>query len=84
MAASSFIKSLRRDLGHRLLLLPAGAAIIKDEDGRILLQQLSDDRTWSLPAGMIEPGETPAEAVKREVLEETGLMSVSDMLWCGF
>jgi 8-oxo-dGTP pyrophosphatase MutT (NUDIX family) len=28
---------------------------------------------WSLPAGAIEPGEAPAEAVVREVWEETGL-----------
>lgn len=28
---------------------------------------------WYLPAGRMEPGETIQEAVKREVLEETGL-----------
>ncbi len=29
--------------------------------------------TWSLPGGRVEPGEAPAEAVVREVLEETSL-----------
>jgi len=29
--------------------------------------------TWELPAGLIDPGEEPAESCKRELLEETGL-----------
>ena len=34
----------------------------------------SDDGEWSLPAGAVEPGESPAAAVVREVGEETGLV----------
>jgi len=72
MAISEFYRSLRGLLGTRLLLMPAVAAIIRDQDGRVLLQQ-KHDLSWSLPAGAIEPGETPAEAAIREVFEETGL-----------
>ena len=36
--------------------------------------------TWSIPAGRVELGETLAEAVVREVAEETGLESVCDDL----
>ncbi|MBM6402805.1 NUDIX domain-containing protein [Phycicoccus sp. CSK15P-2] len=45
-------------------------------DGSLLLTQLSD-RTgasgrWNLPGGGLDPGEAPADAVVREVMEETG------------
>ena len=33
---------------------------------------ITDARAWELPMGLIEEGETPAEAAAREVLEETG------------
>jgi 8-oxo-dGTP pyrophosphatase MutT (NUDIX family) len=72
MAMSSFYKSIRERIGPSLLLIPGVSAIIRDDAGRILLQLTHDD-TWSLPAGAIEPGESPAEAVVREVFEETGL-----------
>ena len=59
-------------MGRSLLIVPSVAAAIYDEEGRLLLQE-KEGEAWSLPAGAIEPGETPEEAVRREVLEETGL-----------
>jgi len=45
-------------------------------DGRILLVRQYrypvDDFLWELPAGRIEPGESPRAAAQRELLEETG------------
>ena len=73
MPISEYLRDVRRLVGHRLLLLPAVAAVIRDDRGRILLMQSSETGQWSLPAGGIEPGETPAEAVAREVAEEPGL-----------
>lgn len=44
---------------------------------RVLLERqyryAADDYLWELPAGHIDPGEAPAVAAKRELLEETGL-----------
>jgi 8-oxo-dGTP diphosphatase len=54
----------------------AVAAVIIDEYGRILLVQEAQPAAkelWHVPAGKLGLGETPEEAVKREVFEETGL-----------
>lgn len=72
MAISEYYAQIRRKLGASLILVPAVAAIIRDETGRILFQR-QHDGTWSLPAGAIEPGENPAQAIVREVREETSL-----------
>ena len=51
-------------------------AVVRDDNGRLLVvrrgQQPALGR-WSIPGGRVEPGESDAEAVAREVLEETGL-----------
>jgi 8-oxo-dGTP pyrophosphatase MutT (NUDIX family) len=49
------------------------SVIIPDEQGRILLQKRTDGDFWGLPAGGMEPGETPTQTAIREVREETGL-----------
>lgn len=58
-------------------LIPCVGAIVKDGQGRLLLIRRGHDPDaglWSLPGGRIEPGETDAEALVREMLEETGLL----------
>jgi mutator protein MutT len=61
-------------VGHNLLLVPAAAACIRDEEGRILLLRRSDgEDLWGFPGGAMEPGERADEAVVREVFEEIGL-----------
>lgn len=51
----------------------SATAFIRDEAGRVLLQQRSDNGFWNLPGGGLELGESVAEACVREVREETGL-----------
>jgi 8-oxo-dGTP diphosphatase len=59
--------------------IPCVGAVIKDEAGRLLLIRRSHEPAaglWSIPGGRIEPGESDASALVREVLEETGLSVV--------
>jgi 8-oxo-dGTP pyrophosphatase MutT (NUDIX family) len=69
---SPYMAGLRALVGTRLVLIPAVAAVIHDQVGRVLLVRTTAGY-WSLPAGAIDPGESPREAVVRETREETGL-----------
>ena len=56
--------------------IPCIGAVVTDGHGRLLLIKRGHQPgagLWSLPGGRIEPGETDAEALVREMLEETGL-----------
>lgn len=54
-------------------MVPAASAVIADAEGKILIQQRSDNTLWALPGGALEIGESIAETIIREVKEETGL-----------
>jgi putative (di)nucleoside polyphosphate hydrolase len=57
-----------------MIYRPAVAAILQDRSGRILICERTDaPGGWQFPQGGIEPGETPAAALAREVLEEISL-----------
>ena len=60
--------------------LSAGVVVVRDtEDGpRYLL--LRAYRHWDFPKGMVETGEEPLAAARREVAEETGIDSL-DFAW---
>ena len=58
--------------------------IVQNDEGKILMvKQVHPERTvWMVPGGGIEEGETAAEAVVREMKEETGLdVTVGPMIF---
>src|SRR4051794_4204255 len=55
---------------------PAAGVVVHDPDRGVLLlyrhRFIVDKWGWEIPAGMIDPGESPEDAARREALEETG------------
>jgi 8-oxo-dGTP pyrophosphatase MutT (NUDIX family) len=55
---------------------PAAGVIVRDPTRGILLLRrhrfVTDTWGWEIPAGRVDPGETPQEAAVRESVEETG------------
>ena len=63
---------------HHVVRMPnqASGTVVRDPERGVLLlwrhRFITDTWGWEIPAGRIEPGETPAEAAAREAFEETG------------
>jgi len=63
---------------HHVVRMPnqaAGTVVHDPARGVLLLWRhrfITDTWGWEIPAGRIDPGETPAQAAAREALEETG------------
>jgi 8-oxo-dGTP diphosphatase len=56
-------------------------AAITDQDNRILCVRMNyATHAWTTPGGRVEFGESPLDALRREVLEESGLDAVADEL----
>ncbi len=79
MATPDFILDLRRDIGHRGLWLSGVTAVVVRAD-ELLLVRRADTGEWSPVTGIIDPGEQPAVAARREVLEEAGIHVAVDRL----
>ena len=76
MATPRFILDIREKAGDTLLFLPGVVMVVFDARGRILLNQRADNGKWALISGIPDPGEQPAEAAVREIMEETGVSAV--------
>jgi 8-oxo-dGTP pyrophosphatase MutT (NUDIX family) len=68
-----YVSDLRKLVGTRPIILVGAEVLVFDSQAQLLLQQRSDTGDWTIPGGMMEPGETFEETAIREVQEETGL-----------
>ncbi|WP_458087091.1 NUDIX domain-containing protein [Streptomyces malaysiensis] len=61
-------------------VVPSVTAVVRDEQGRVLLIHKTDNDLWALPGGGHDVGENIAQTVVREVKEETGVSVVVESI----
>ncbi|HXA93127.1 MAG TPA: NUDIX domain-containing protein [Steroidobacteraceae bacterium] len=59
--------------GDRATRLSAGVVVVRRAPAAWLFLMLRAYRNWDFPKGMVEPGEEPLAAARREVAEETSI-----------
>lgn len=60
-----------RDLPRKRM---AAGVLLRDADGKVVLIEPSYKKTWEIPGGVVEMGESPWSAAERELEEELGLI----------
>ncbi|WP_117275313.1 NUDIX hydrolase [Streptococcus intermedius] len=68
-----YISYIRSKVGHDKIILTFAGGILTDKDGCVLLQLRRDKKTWAIPGGAMELGESTLDTAKREFFEETGI-----------
>jgi ADP-ribose pyrophosphatase YjhB (NUDIX family) len=69
-AAAEFERVFAGQTGHATPKLDCRGVVFRGD--RVLLVRERKDDLWTLPGGWVDVGESPSEAVTREVLEESG------------
>lgn len=73
MVTPDFVLTLREKIGTAPLpLVGVTAVVFKDE--KVLLGRRADNGAWQCVAGIVEPGEEPADVAVRECMEEAGVV----------
>ena len=69
-----YIEDLRALIGHTRVNLCGSTVIIRNSEGKILMQQRKYPYgRWGVPGGLMELGESSEDTARREIFEETGL-----------
>jgi ADP-ribose pyrophosphatase YjhB (NUDIX family) len=79
MAIPDFVVALRTKIGTAPLWLSGVTAVVLKDD-QLLLVRRADNGAWTPVTGIIDPGEQPADAAVREVVEEAGVRVVPERL----
>jgi len=61
-------------------LVGVTGVILNDKNEILLFKHTYRKHSWSLPGGYMKAGEHPAEAIEREIKEESGLVVSADEL----
>jgi 8-oxo-dGTP pyrophosphatase MutT (NUDIX family) len=81
MATPDFVLALREKIGTDPLWLSGVTAVVIRGD-EVLLVKRADTGAWTPVTGIIDPGEEPAVAAEREVLEEANIVARAEaLLW---
>jgi len=69
-----YIEDLRKLVGHRRLILCGSSVVVRDPEGRLLLQERRyPEGRWCFPGGLMELGESTEDTARRELWEEAAL-----------
>ncbi|PZF15242.1 ADP-ribose pyrophosphatase [Curtobacterium sp. MCPF17_011] len=83
MPTPDFVLSLREKVGTELLWLTGVTAVVTRGDGddrELLVVRRADNGALTPVTGIVDPGEEPAVAAEREVLEEADVVAVAERL----
>lgn len=71
--SQDYISYIRSKVGHDKVIINFSGGILANQDGKVLLQLRGDKKTWAIPGGAMELGESSLDTAVREFYEETGI-----------
>ncbi|WP_438838704.1 NUDIX hydrolase [Streptococcus pluranimalium] len=71
--SQDYISYIRSKVGHDKVIINFAGGILANQDGKVLLQLRGDKKTWAIPGGAMELGESSLDTAIREFYEETGI-----------
>jgi ADP-ribose pyrophosphatase YjhB (NUDIX family) len=83
MPTPDFVLTLREKIGHDPIWMTGITAVVvrgAGADRELLVVRRADTGAWTPVTGIVDPGEEPAVAAEREVLEEADVVAVAERL----